>query len=102
MSITDKEAALWHANLKALKGFYQSSVLVSAESREAAMSKALIAIRTWNEKRVEDDYYSPVVSAFPDDEGYAQEVEAWMEEVRSELEEKLLEVKGGALVIQSI
>jgi hypothetical protein len=93
---------LWHANLKTLKGFYKSDVLVSAESREDAMSKAIEAIRSWHEKYVEEHYYSPVVSSDEDDDGYTGEVDDWMQEVRSELEEKLRSIEGGALVMQSI
>ncbi len=90
---------LWHAKLDGLRGFYQSDVVVSAGNRQSAIHEAENAVREWHSKLVEEQYFSPFVSADPDEAEFSEMVDQWLRRIRSELKEKLAEVESGALVM---
>jgi hypothetical protein len=91
---------LWHMHSKVLDGFYASEVYVSAAIKAVAVNKAVEAFNLYIQKEFEDYGFNPLISAFPDDEEYVDEMIKLRAAFKAEAEEKLETIPNNSVIFR--
>jgi len=109
--IEDIPTALWHLHSKEINGFYQSDVVVSAETKTAAIDEAVVSYEAYLREHWREFGFLPAHPARPsthlDDFDTAQEADSALEIeisqrrtlMRDELQISLSQIKDDALVM---